>query len=68
VPAPTLGFTRVYDHVLGKADWLAHGLSTEGEQANVLRAMDLLREDVATARPDERVSADFRVWTRGSIA
>src|SRR5919108_1522241 len=53
----TLGFTRVYDYVLGKADWLAHGLPTEGEQANVPRAKDLLRQDVATARLDERVSA-----------
>jgi hypothetical protein len=53
----TLGFTRVYDYVLGKADWLAHGLSTEGERAGVLRAKDLLREDVATARLDERVGA-----------
>jgi predicted transcriptional regulator len=43
--------------VLGKADWLAHGLPTEGEQANVPRAKDLLRQDVATARLDERVSA-----------
>ena len=53
----TLGFTRVYDYVLGKADWLAYGLPTEGEQANVPRAKDLLRQDVATARVDERVSA-----------
>jgi predicted transcriptional regulator len=43
--------------VLGKADWLAHGLPTEGGQANVPRAKDLLRQDVATARLDERVSA-----------
>jgi CBS domain-containing protein len=50
-----LGFTRVYDYVLGKADWLAHGLATEGEQAGIPRAKDLLREDVVTARPDERI-------------
>jgi predicted transcriptional regulator len=43
--------------VLGKADWLAHGLPTEGKQASVPRAKDLLREDVATAWLDERVSA-----------
>jgi predicted transcriptional regulator len=43
--------------VLGKADWLAHGLPTEGEQASVPRAKDLLRQDVATARPDEPISA-----------
>ena len=43
--------------MLGKADWLAHGLPAEGEQASVPRAKDLLRQDVATARLDERVSA-----------
>jgi hypothetical protein len=57
VPAPTLGLTQVYDHVLGKADWLAHGLPTEGKQANVPRAKDLLRQDVATAQLDEPISA-----------
>jgi predicted transcriptional regulator len=51
----TLGFTRVYDYVLGKADWLAHGLPTEGEQASVPRAKDLLRQDVATAQLDEPI-------------
>jgi|SRR5215218_7496929 hypothetical protein len=49
----TLGFTGVHDYVLGKADWLAHGLPTEGTQANVPRAKDLLREDMVTARLDE---------------
>jgi hypothetical protein len=34
----THGFNRFYDYVLGKADWLAHELSTEGTQANVLPA------------------------------
>src|SRR6266702_4757077 len=33
-----LGFPEVYDYTAGKADWLAHGLETEGEQAGVLRA------------------------------
>jgi predicted transcriptional regulator len=53
----TLGFADVYDYVLGKADWLAHGLPTEGEQAGVPRAKDLLRDDVVTARLDEPVGA-----------
>jgi hypothetical protein len=53
----TLGFARVYDYVLGKADWLAHGLPTEGEQADLPRAKDLLRDDVVTARLDEPVGA-----------
>jgi CBS domain-containing protein len=45
----------VYDYVAGKADWLAHGLPTEGEQAQVPRAKDVLRRDVVTALPDELV-------------
>jgi CBS domain-containing protein len=53
----TLGFARVYDYALGKADWLAHGLPTEGEQAGVPRAKDLLRDDVVTAQLDEPVGA-----------
>ena len=53
----TLGFARVYDYVLGKADWLAHGLPTEGDQAGVPRAKDLLRDDVVTAQLNEPVGA-----------
>lgn len=45
----------MYDYVAGKADWLAHGLPTEGEQAQVPRAKDVLRRDVVTALPDELV-------------
>jgi CBS domain-containing protein len=41
--------------VAGKADWLAHGLPTEGTQAQVPRAKDVLRRDVVTARPEEPV-------------
>jgi CBS domain-containing protein len=50
-----LGFTQVYDYVAGKADWLAHGLPTEGEQARIPRAKDVLRRDVVTAGPEEPV-------------
>ncbi len=39
----TLGFTRVYDYVSGKSDWLAAGLSAEGPSANVLTAGDAVR-------------------------
>jgi CBS-domain-containing membrane protein len=41
--------------VAGKADWLAHGLPTEGEQAQVPRAKDVLRREVVTALPEEPV-------------
>lgn len=50
-----LGFTQVYDYVLGKADWLAHGLPTEGEQTQVPRVKDVLRREVVTALPGEPV-------------
>jgi hypothetical protein len=46
-----LGFTQVYDYVLGKADWLAHGLPTKGERAQLPRAKDVLRRDVVTTHP-----------------
>ena len=44
-----LDFAQVYDYVAGKADWLAHGLPTQGEQAQVPRAKDVLRREVVTA-------------------
>ena len=50
-----LGFLEVYDYVAGKADWLATGLTTEGEQAQLLRAKDVLRRDVVIARPEQPV-------------
>lgn len=51
-----LGFEQVYDYAAGKVEWLAYGLPTEGSRADVLRARDLLREDVVTARPDDRLA------------
>jgi predicted transcriptional regulator len=54
-----LGFEQVYDYVPGKADWLARGLPTEGEPRAARRAVDVLREDVATCRVGERF-ADVR--------
>jgi CBS-domain-containing membrane protein len=52
-----LGFAEVYDYVAGKADWLAHGLPTQGDQAHRPRAKDVLRRDAVTAQPDEPVGA-----------
>jgi CBS domain-containing protein len=51
----TLGFTEVYDYVPGKADWLAHNLPLEGEQADASTAGRLARDDVVTCRLDDRV-------------
>jgi CBS domain-containing protein len=50
-----LGFPEVYDYTAGKADWFAHGLETEGEQAGVLRARHAVRADVVTASIEEPV-------------
>ena len=51
----TLGFPSVHDYVLGKVDWLAHGLPSEGTLADVPTAGSVMRSDVATARLDDRV-------------
>jgi CBS-domain-containing membrane protein len=48
-----LGFEQVYDYVPGKADWLARGLPTEGENADQRRVGAATRDDVATAAPNE---------------
>src|SRR4029450_1200741 len=48
-----LGFPQVYDYVAGKADWLAHGLPTEGEQAQVPRVKDVLSREMVTTLPGE---------------
>jgi CBS domain-containing protein len=51
----TLGFSEVYEYMAGKADWLARGLPTEGEEADPPRAIGLLVDDVVTCGLDERV-------------
>jgi len=51
----TLGFSEVYDYAPGKADWLARGLSREGEDAGERRALDLVVDDVVTCALDEQV-------------
>jgi CBS domain-containing protein len=49
----TLGFTRVYDYVAGKADWGSFGLPLEGRAGTETRAGAHLRTDVPTCRLDE---------------
>ncbi len=39
----TLGFSKVYDYVAGKTDWLASGERTEGRSAKSLTAGDAVR-------------------------
>jgi CBS domain-containing protein len=51
----TLGFEHVYDYVPGKADWLAHALATEGEDADRPRVGTLARNDVVICRLEDPV-------------
>lgn len=60
-----LGFEHVYDYVAGKLDWLARGLPREGDKATERRAVDVARDDVVTARADERIG-DVRARVEAS--
>ena len=51
----SLGFREVYDYTVGKLDWLAAGLPTEGTNANKPRAGTLAHKDVPTCALDERL-------------
>ena len=51
----SLGFTRVYDYLPGKADWFAAGLPREGTRATIARAGDVVRRDEVTCRLGDRV-------------
>lgn len=51
----SLGFTKVFDYVAGKVDWLAGGLPIEGRLARLPRAGDVARKDVPTCRLRDRV-------------
>ena len=52
----SLGFTKVFDYVAGKADWLASGLPVEGKLSNYLRAGSVARADVPTCRLTDRIA------------
>jgi CBS domain-containing protein len=45
----------VYDYAPSKEDWLARGLPTEGEKAEVPRAWNLARDDVVTCSLSDTV-------------
>src|SRR5918996_3258188 len=50
-----LGFTDVYDYAASKADWFACGEPREGTSTEVPWAGDLVRDDVPTCAPRDRV-------------
>lgn len=65
----SLGFTQVFRYKPGKADWLANGLPTEGEFADVPRVGDLAWRDVPTCRLTDRIgSVAERVRASGANA
>src|SRR6266849_8985349 len=51
----SLGFGEVHDYTVGKLDWLAAGLPTEGTNAQKPRAGTLARKDVPTCQLEERL-------------
>ncbi len=52
----SLGFTKVFDYVGGKADWFAAGLPREGRLKGVPRTGDIARRDDVTCRLNDRIS------------
>ena len=51
----SLGFTKVFDYVAGKADWGSAGLPLEGDDPSERRAGAHARTDAPICRPDERL-------------
>jgi signal-transduction protein with cAMP-binding, CBS, and nucleotidyltransferase domain len=51
----SLGFSRVYDYVAGKADWGSSGLPLEGRADGSTRVLRVVATDVPTCRLDELV-------------
>ena len=65
----TLGFTKVYDYVNGKADWLATALPSEGLSAGRSTAGSTLRHDDIVAHSGERLGdVASRVRSEGKNA
>jgi hypothetical protein len=50
-----LGLTEVYDYVASKIDWFANGRPREGTSSETPWAGDLVRDDVPTCAPTDRV-------------
>jgi CBS domain-containing protein len=52
----SIGFTRVYDYVAGKADWGSFGLPLDGRNDSRTRAASIVRADAPTCRLEEKVA------------
>ena len=51
----SLGFSKVYDYLPGKIDWLAAGLPREGASASTVRVVAAVNKDTLTCTLDERL-------------
>src|SRR6058998_653566 len=49
----SIGFTRVYDYVAGKADWGSFGLPIEGQRPSASRVGAYLETDAPTCTLEE---------------
>ena len=69
----SLGFARVYRYAAGKVDWFGAGMPREGRLAAVPCAADVVRKDIVTCRPDERIGgsstelAQRQVYCAGQV-
>ena len=51
----SMGYQEVYRYTAGKADWLAAGFPTEGTEANKPTLKSILRKNVLTCAPKDRL-------------
>jgi rhodanese-related sulfurtransferase len=51
----SMGFQEVYRYTAGKADWLSAGFDTEGTEANKPRLKQILKRNVLTCAPRDRL-------------
>ena len=62
----SIGFSRVYDYVAGKADWGSFGLPLEGRRDSSSRVGAHVRAGVPACRPEDRMpEVRERVHTAG---
>src|SRR5207244_2134684 len=52
----SIGFTRVYDYVAGKADWGSFGLALQGDADDRTRVASIARTGAPTCRLDDLVT------------
>ena len=53
----SMGFQEVYRYTLGKADWISAGFETEGTEAKKPRIKQMMKRNVMTCTPKEKLGA-----------